>query len=787
MKHSNLMCAYAGPLSKSRRMIREDPRGPVVNVRMNVLVDREGVRVRPYRFDPEEGRRTRPWKAKWVKPAGICRKKIFLASPPRSVRAWISAGGRYKLYVNGRLVSRGPADAGRDGAWEGKIRHARQSPAGKIDLNSGIIFHDCRDLTCFFRKGTTLVSVEVAQNKPFIFEAEISFSGNRRQIITSDLSWSGAVKDHGRHPPLIQSEIPPRMECVYPISLIVRATQGVQTPARPFTRGRSVIIKVPGSFAVKFDRVLSAYIALQVRGGKGARLTIQGNELDAPGGARSHEVLLDGGVQSIETPFYDSFTVINIAVGNVREPVEIMEVRAVFASYPVSYRGSFNCSDHSLEKIWKACRWGAQLCMQDYHLDSPNHQEPLADFGDYMILALINYHAFGEPWLIRQDIRKFARILDRTSFQPFHTSYALLWLQALMDYHAFTGDADLEREMAPYVHGLMKRFAGYIGKNGLISEAPDYMFMDWVTIAGFNAHHPPAVVGQGYMSAFYYRALQDAAAVAALDGQTFKAAAYRREADNLRAAFDRELWNEQKQLYRDGLPFCTHVKPNRWLPPDKAIETFSPHVNALAVLYDLAPRERQPGIMRRVLAEKPLNCQPYFMHFIFGALRHTGLFARHATALLKRWKINPATGTLREMWDRGDYSHGWQGTPLIQLSAGVLGVSSASPGCRRLAIHPLTCGLKWARGSVPTPRGKVKVAWARNRSKFKLNVTIPAGCRAEVILPAPRSGRPQVLMDGRRAPGTICSIASGSHRLEVVGAKNHYGNGKYLKCTDSRC
>ena len=96
-----------------------------------------------------------------------------------------------------------------------------------------------------------------------------------------------------------------------------------------------------------------------------------------------------------------------------------------------------------------------------------------------------------------------------------------------------------------------------------------------------------------------------------------------------------------KGLYRDGKPFQTSVKPGQWLPADKDIETFSPHVNLLAVLYDLAPKEQQPAIVEKVLAEKPLNTQPWFMHWVFQAIDHAGLFDRYGTQQMRRWKIVP--------------------------------------------------------------------------------------------------------------------------------------------------
>ena len=81
-------------------------------------------------------------------------------------------------------------------------------------------------------------------------------------------------------------------------------------------------------------------------------------------------------------------------------------------------------------------------------------------------------------------------------------------------------------------------------------------------------------------------------------------------------AYNRELWDEKAGLYQDGRPFVTSTPPGPWLPADKDIETHSSQNNALAVLYDLAPTERQAPIMRRLI-KAGLNCQPYFMFFIF--------------------------------------------------------------------------------------------------------------------------------------------------------------------------
>jgi hypothetical protein len=315
---------------------------------------------------------------------------------------------------------------------------------------------------------------------------------------------------------------------------------------------------------------------------------------------------------------------------------------------------------------------------------------------------------------------------------------------------------------------LLDTYTSWRGTNGLISEAPNYMFMDWVNIGGFACHHPPAVIGQGYLTAFYYHGLEMAARVAALTGDTARVEKYSQLRQETAAAFNRELWVADKGLYRDGKPFQTSVEPYKWLPADKDIETFSPHVNLLAVLYDLAPKERQPDIVEKVLAEKPLNTQPWFMHWVFQAIDHAGLFNQYGTEQLRRWQIVPETQSFHEMWSGGDLSHGWCSTPLVQMSARVLGVTPLTPGFETISIRPELCDLTWAKGRVPTPHGDVAVSWILDNGKLKLDVTVPAETEAEVTLPVSRFEQPGITMDGKKADA-IVHVASGQHHFEVSG------------------
>lgn len=792
-----------------------DPRGPIASVvdgRIQGPIVRPGhVELKAGAFDPCAVPPL-PGKPHWIWLGGagdperplvaLFRKEIELQSAPKRARLWFSADTHARIYVNGRMVARGPDDAGQD--YPGQ--------------QTGKWFVDYRDLTPFFRAGRNSVAAEVFSSEPMeasycstghgglLCELALAMPEGKTQTIETDPTWRAIPSDCWRFdiwkspgdgketralqyhaaqepegwrlpgfddsrwpacddaktkwPPLVLSEIPPRLEATYPIQGIERPTANVAA------HGETIEFKGAGSCAVRFDRVLSGFIGLRVRGTAGSVLAVQPNEPDAPGFHRIATAQLQDGVQEFELPFYDSFSVINLVSNG---PLEILDVRANMVAQPVTYEGQFECSDPKLNKIWEVSRWLTQICQQTHHLDSPHHQEPISDPGDYLIISLNNFYAFGQPYLARQDLRKYAWLLRATHYRPFHTSYALLWLQMLMNYERYTGDSALVRELAPTVEALLAQFTTYIGKNGIVSEAPDYMFMDWVTIGGFPTHHPPAVIGQGYMTAFFYRALEDGAHVAQLVGNAEKASGYERLRAQIYQAYNRELWDPIAGLYRDGKPFVTSVKPGQWLPADTDIETHSTQNNSLAVLYDLAPPERRAPIMRALMGHD-LNTQPYFMHFVFGALAHAGVFETYAHDQMLRWKIEPDTQSFREMWGNGDYSHAWQCTPLYQMSARILGVTPLTPGFAKIRIAPTTCGLNWARGVVPTPHGPVTVNWKRQDYGYVVDVRVPGGTAARF---EPQTYAMRLIVDGKTvAPdaggGRISvELSSGRHVIRV--------------------
>ncbi len=806
-----------------------DTRGPVRNAGMPVVANAEGVQAPGYTWREPEALSS--WTAKWIVPpaaprsmASCLRQIVKLKAAPTKVTAWIT-GADYLLWVNGRAAARGPADAGRD--WT-KGHPAAHGPADAehdwsdiayVQRLSNHRFYDVRDLTPLFQSGANALAAEVASDGGFQFQARIEYPDGSSEVIGTDETWRGIPCPYllphlpvppeernsqarpvvlfdasaeplgwqlpdfdDRHwaacqvgnPPdatLVKSELPPLMEAFYPVFDVKPISGDVTIPSEPLTPGHPIVVKGDGEFTVHFSRVMSGRCGVAVDGCAGAQIDLISNETQGTS-ARLYQLKLRDGLQYFESRDYYALGTVRVVVRHAARPVEIREVTADCLSQPVEYRGSFTCSDPVLNTLWKSGRWSTQICMITHHLDSPQHQEPISDYGDYVIEDLVNFSTMGNnPWMARQDLRKWAWVMENAHYHTFHTSYMLYWLQALLNYYDYTGDRTVIDEVAPQVHAMLDQFTTYLGKNGIMSEAPNYMFMDWVTVhddknakIAFSCHHPPAVIGQGYMTAVFYRALADGRRVAELTGDQARVEKYSRLRGQVATAYPAELWNETRGQYRDGKPFVTSVKPGKWLPADVQMESFSVQNNAFAVLYDLAPPARRQSILRGMLKNPNWDVTPYFMHFVFDALAEGGLFDSEGVSKMHDYVVVPETQTVRETSPtKGDYSHGWIASPTYQMSSKILGITPAAPGFDAINICPTFCGLAFARGAVPSRHGLIGVDWTKQPDRFSIKLDIPPGTRANVNLPAGTAPNPQLLLEGKPiAPRT----ESGVHSIE---------------------
>lgn len=704
----------------------------------------------------------------------LFRKTFGLKEVPDEVFVSLTADVAFRLYVNGTFVTQGPPDTGCDYFDGVPPKHW---------------FFTSHRIEKFLKQGTNVIAVEVFSHYREISETSSGQGllicdlddGFQRNIVATDTSWkcnvdTSFLAEGGKFRVFADFEIPGWKTSMYNdsawnhCSVIEMPTNGYLMQSRMQVPFRYPVqphrLWLPGEetaynnvtstvcnqtitnreFTLDYNRNITAYYGFEVLAHKNDTVKIYPSEKRNGSLNRSLVFVCREGINVFNAPYLSVFRYLTVEIKSPKGLI-INDINNDFSSYPLSHTGSFSCSDSNLTQLWEFTRWTTRLCMNDMFYDSPKHQEPIACTGDYLIESLISYYAFGDGWLTRQTLIKTALMLEKNNYDMFHTSYSLLWVQMLRQYYRFTGDIQLLHELMPHVNKLNQLFETYLDSDFLVSNAPDYMFMDWIKIGDFNAHHPPAVIGMGYMTAFFYKSLTDAAEMNRLI-QNYPVGEKNQElAGKIKSAMNGLLWDSKRGLYRDGIPFRSKRVNHFFFPPDTAIVTYSPHMNTLAVLYDIAPASQRSALLNYIVNQEETALQPYFMFYVLSAVKHAGEFNTLGLRLMKKWEngICAETHTLKENWQEvtdtgygGDYSHAWGGSPLIFLSACVLGVNAGMDGHQEIEITPFIHeDVWWAKGTVPLKEGfTARVHWKRLDShSYWYKLEIPEGFSTSMLMP----------------------------------------------------
>jgi len=104
---------------------------------------------------------------------------------------------------------------------------------------------------------------------------------------------------------------------------------------------------------------------------------------------------------------------------------------------------------------------------------------------------------------------------------------------------------------------------------------------------------------------------------------------------------------------------------------------------------------------------------------------------RGATTVWEHWNGVDADGVAHD-----SLNHYSKGAVISFLHRCVAGLRATSPGYRTFRVAPTPGGcLTWARASHESPYGVIDAAWRLEGATFVLDVTVPGGTTADVVLP----------------------------------------------------
>jgi hypothetical protein len=419
---------------------------------------------------------------------------------------------------------------------------------------------------------------------------------------------------------------------------------------------------------------------------------------------------------------------VELKVETAAEPLTIEDLTGVYTGYPFERKSRFAGGPEELQKILDVGWHTARLCAHETYMDCP-YYEQLQYVGDTRVQALVSLYTSGDARLMRNAIELLdsSRTAEGATYsrapsrlQQYIPPFSLWWIGMVHDYWMYQDDPGFVRRMLPGVRAVLSFFAARQKDDGSLRVIPWWNFIDWtkeweggVPQVGKDGSSAP-------LDLQLLLAYRWAAEMEEVLGSESVAEDDRDAEDQLRGAVRNLYWNADRKLFADT-------------PGGRE---FSQHANALAILADVSTGAEATDLIDRVIEDQSLvQCSIYFRHYLHSALNKAGEGDRYLD-LLGPWRAMLERGltTWAEQEDptRSD-CHAWGASPNYELFRTVLGIDSTAPGFRRVVIQPFLGKLTHAAGTIPHPKGEIRVKLALEGSKLDAEVTLPPGTTGEFV------------------------------------------------------
>ncbi|KAA8479098.1 alpha-L-rhamnosidase-like protein [Arcticibacter tournemirensis] len=728
------------------------------------------------------------WKAQWIAAQNITgheygvyyfRKAVDLAARPSSFIVHVSADNRYKLYVNGKLVSLGPArgdsyswnyetvdlasylTAGKNTVAALVYNEAEYRPEAQISFRTGFILQGNSLAEEILNTDNTWKCIRDNGRKPvpgYFFAASKGEMVDMKQTVKGDwtvssyddTAWpaAGKVSDGslkgrawGTEWALVPSSLLPR-EMSYQRILKLRAATAVKVPSTFPAKKTSFVVPANTVATLLLDQTYetNAYITLNFSGGKDAGISIgyaeslydkgsngrrKSNRNEVEGKefiGRIDSLISDGTTeQSFTTLNFRTYRYIRLIINTGDEPLEIEDLYGTFTAYPFKQTAAFNTSNSEIKQILDIGWRTARLNAWETYTDCP-YYEQLQYIGDTRIQAMISYYNTNDDRLARNALTQIdhSRLPEGVTRSCYPSKGTQVISPFSLWYIGMVYDYWMYRNDEKFVKDKLMGVRGVLDFFSKYQQADgslkDTPYWTFVDWAGNLAGE---VKGSDGSAAVYdlqlLLAYQWAAEMEGKMGLKDYASLYNQKAAQLKATIQQKYWDPGKKLYAD-----TREKTG-----------FSQHANSMAILAGIVPAENLSSVAAGLLNDNSLTkCTVYFKYYLNQALVKAGM-GNDYMEWLDIWRQNIAMGLTTWAEDssletvRSD-CHAWGSSPNIEFFRTVLGVDSDAPGFTRVKVKPHLGNLTKVSGEVPHPEGKVVVSYQLQGNKWRINIDLPS-------------------------------------------------------------
>jgi len=736
--------------------------------------------------------RNTEWDASWVCVPGagqtdaglyLFRKTLDLETVPATFEMRVSADNRYKLFVNEKLVSLGPA-LGDIQHWnyetvdiapflkQGKNIIAAKvwnegdlKPVSQFSFRTGFLFQGTSDATKVLNTNESWKCIEDESYTPIRQQVRGYYAAGAGEKIDMNLAitgWKSADFDDSNWKPaqavfersrrgmgfntrggwtLIPSVIP-QMELTPRRLVSTRRTEGVAVPDNfPFEKAAFV---VPANTTAKIlldqEIYTNAYPTLIFSGGKNSTIVItyaeglynedgaknNRNEIEGKTISGRMDTIISNGQQNqnFTSLNWRTYRYIELKVETGNSPLTIEDFYGTFTGYPFEMNAQLNSNDPELDKILEIGWRTARSCAVETYMDCP-YYERLQYIGDARIQLFVSYFNSGDDRLAKNALNLMdnSRQKDGYTLSRYPDTQNQVIATYSMWYVCMLHDY--------LMYGSDKDFLKnkLLGSRQILNYFISYVDEDgslknlpgWnFTDWATNWRMGMAPTGEDGSTA-----LLDLQLLLALQAgidleNTEGSAAYATMYESMANKMAATIKNK---YWDDSRNLFADT-------PDK--KDFSQHTNSMAILAGLTNPEQNIKIANQMLEDESLTqATIYFKYYLHLALAKAGL-GDGFLSWLDIWRKNidlglTTWGETSEVETTRSDCHAWGASPNIEAYRIILGIHSAAPYFEKVRIEPNLGSFKEISGEMPHPDGKITVDYDNSGSGLKAEISLPAG------------------------------------------------------------
>ncbi len=387
-----------------------------------------------------------------------------------------------------------------------------------------------------------------------------------------------------------------------------------------------------------------------------------------------------------------------VKLDNVGEKsVVLKSVIAYSEMLKMPKKGSFECDDQTLNKIFKVASYTVDLCVQNGMVWDGIKRDRLVWIGDIHpeMLSLSTLYGRFEP--IERSLDFIKRQTPLPAWMNHIPTYSMWWIIILHDYYMRTGCMDYLSAQKEYLLGLLRQLDENIGADGEILYK-DYL-LDWPTheqpdeIPGVRAlNRIAAEKAEKILSFLGEKSDLPSKIIAKLDLKRYPVLDKKQV-----KAFECIAYGDYN---RDALAFLTNGGV-------KGFSTFMIYYILKAMVGCGGENESVELLREYYGGMLAMGATTFWEDFDIDWTKN----ATKITELPKRNKIDihGDYGKYCYIGFRHSFCHGWASGPIGFLSECVAGFEVTAPGCAKMTIQPHLGKLNYVKAKFPTPYGVVEV------------------------------------------------------------------------------